>query len=156
MTPAIPLPDWIEQPVPQYELDPVHDAIGKFVRAVKGMEIWISVNYTRFGFTDVRAPLGHQVKDLASRADLVPESDRPEFMQAMADALEIIEIRNGVIHGVGFPDETETMFSTVRPDRSTKGAKPGRRIVHYDRPLLIGAGLRANAIGGFLQVHASR
>lgn len=80
----------------------------------------------------------------------------------MRDLEDIINIRNGVIHGIGWSNEGFTMAQTHRPDRSIKinrKKNPDHRPeqdpwvpVDYDRELLIGAGRRAMQISGFIQV----
>jgi len=43
------LPDWVEQPVPEYDVTPIHDAIGKFVLAFKRVEVWLANLHVQFG-----------------------------------------------------------------------------------------------------------
>lgn len=160
MTP-VQLPDWVEQPVPEYELNPIHDAIGKFLIACKGMETWLTILYTDLGDAETfaaaeRLGVGIQLERLTVLTQLVPERDRANYARAMTDAGHIVELRHGVIHGIGWPDTSETRWQTKRPTRGAKSqAGESWTTVDYDRGLLIGAGRRAAAISGFIQTRAA-
>jgi hypothetical protein len=153
------IPDWIDQPVPEYDLDPTHDAIGKFIRGSKGMEIWLGILYARH--VDVsyekasREPISKHINVLSGLDHLAPDEQRSEYQRAMRDAPRINDIRNGLVHGIGWSDGD--LARTQRPDRSVKPDLGHDWLVEdYTRELLIGAGRRAHAIGGFIQVEVMR
>lgn len=156
------LPDWIQQPVPDCDLQPQHDAIGKFVLACKGLEVWIAIQYTEFvdGMTYAKAmkvDISTQIDLLARHGDLIPEADHDEYLDSLAAARHIVELRNGVVHGIGWPNREGTAWLSERPDRRVKAVdeqQPWINVV-YSRDLLIGAGLRATRISGFFQSHIS-
>jgi hypothetical protein len=106
----------------------------------------------------VRVDITKQIKTLRGLVELVPEETRGEYLWAMDTALEIVEIRNGVVHGIHLPNADETMWQSQRLPRS-RAAIPGEKdflAVDYNRELLLGAGLHAKDIGGFIQVNTSR
>ena len=153
------LPDWIEQPVPEYDLIPIHDAIGKFIRACKGMEIWLTILYSRAQRVSYdkasRSFISKHIEALSEAAELAPEDHREEYLKAMRDAASIVALRNGVVHGIGWSEGDRAR--THRPDRAYKpDVEQDWLTVDYDRELLIGAGRRANEISGFIQAEASR
>jgi len=157
------LPDWVDQPVPEYPLTPKDDAIGKFVLACKGLEVWIAIQYVHFvdGMTyaaAMKVDISTQVDFLARHSELVPLTDRARYVDAMETAKQIIEFRNGVIHGIGWPNDENTAWLSERPDRRAKQPieekTPWVNVV-YSRELLIGAALKAKWIGGFLQSESS-
>lgn len=79
------LPDWVEQPVPEDGLTPIHHAIGTFVITFKRVEVGLAELHRQFGgdLTYVEADrrgIAALRTDLAGKAHLVPDGNGPQYV----------------------------------------------------------------------------
>lgn len=64
--------------------------------------------------------MSKHIAALAEISGRVPDDHRNDYAKAMRDAASIVAIRNGLVHGIGFPDVEEDVWRTQRSDRSAE------------------------------------
>jgi hypothetical protein len=123
------------------ELDPKHDAIGKFVTACVGLESILNVTLSRLtGEPYVEVDFWNVATKLTRLREASFDEQSSRAFETIADrAAETFDFRNSVVHGIHMGDGEGRSLSQ-RPRKR----KP-RKVLH-DRETLLIEGMRANQL----------
>lgn len=138
---------------PDPGLDPIHDGVGKFIRAAVGMEETTSIalgiitgeGYLKFERQKIEERLT-QWLDIAAE---LPNPHREQLMAAVDAMRSTYELRHGVVHGIGLTDGMR--IQSQRPDRRAKGdqSAPFTKVT-YSHESLLAAARRAGGVRSFI------
>lgn len=148
------LPDWIDQPVPGYSLDPIHDAVGKLVQRCQVLETFLGLVAEQLTGRQPSGRPSDYLKDMRNHLDKIPEPDRHELAGELDVAEQVLKVRNTVVHGFWDSTYEGRHLATIRTARWDRTAKDWAPLV-FSRDLLIGSADRAHQIFLFLQSRSS-
>ena len=99
------LPDWVDQPVPDVEVDRRDDAVGKLVVATQDVEAWLAFLAHRLGATASSAEAARLratqlVVKVRQCVELVPEEDRADLRAVLRRTSSLLDFRNAVVHAM--------------------------------------------------------
>lgn len=144
-------------------LDPMHAVVGRFIMAAAEMERWLYVAAGTLDrqFTYVKAEAegpGGIIEIVGQNLALLNTSDRAIMASHLGRALEIVDLRHALVHGVLLDDPRSGLWQSQRPKRLKGEEKRLRGTTEhpwikrtFDHDELLDMAAEAEALCGFVQ-----
>ena len=102
-------------------LDPLYEAVGRAVISTAGLEVWLYIAVSTFTSRTYdqadKANASDAIRRLSLLTEAMPSEERDHYADVISTARRVTEDRNGLSHGVWWPNEDHTVIQSQRPPR---------------------------------------